>query len=374
MITFIDREKSILTYTTKRIVFVLCMFILFYLVSFLVDPYSDFWRNYFHRSYLDIIAEWLVSLLNCFLVAEASLVIHHKLNKTLLWTEKPVKRLIIETGFNICAVLLFITLNFLCMYLIYKKSYDAQPAVTINDIRETLQWVVVSLVISFVVMAINTGNYLINNWKNTQLLVIEHKLRAAELRQSTVEAELNTLKLQIDPHFIFNNLSVLSELILEDPQLGYQFSENFSKVYRFLLVNSKKNLISLEDEMKFLKAYIFLIQHRIGAGVNFEIAVDEVSGDFFLPPLTLQLLVENAIKHNKTNKTNPLTIKIYSEDIDKIVVENLLSPIENNTLPSTGMGLSNISSRFQLLSRQVPEILVKDGYFKVIIHLMKYDK
>lgn len=352
----------------------MCALVLLYLVSFLMDPYSENWTNYFDRSYLNILAEWTVSFLFCFLVAESSLIIHRKLNKRFPWTRNPVRRLLIESAINCCVVLILIFLDGVCMHLIFKESFASQDQCSIENIREMIRWTLVSFAISFFIMAVNTGNYLINNWKNTELQVTEHKLRVSELRQASVEAELNAFKLQIDPHFIFNNLSVLSELILENQDLGYQFSENFSKVYRFLLVNSKKNFISLEEEMKFVKAYIFLIQHRIGSGVHFEITVEKESNGFFLPPLTLQLLVENALKHNKTHKNDPLQIKIYSDGPEKIIVENTLAPLENKTDYSTGIGLSNILNRFNLLSRQAPDIINRDGYFRVIIHLMKYDK
>ncbi len=94
----------------------------------------------------------------------------------------------------------------------------------------------------------------------------QHKLRASKHKQAAMAAELQALKLQIDPHFIFNNLSVLSELILEDQQLGYEYSEKFARVYRYLLVNSRKDIIVVEEELKFLESYIFLIEKELGKG------------------------------------------------------------------------------------------------------------
>ncbi len=133
-------------------------------------------------------------------------------------------------------------------------------------------------------------------------------------------AELQALKLQIDPHFIFNNLSVLSELILEDQQLGYEYSEKFARVYRYLLVNSKKDIIAVEEELKFLDSYIFLIEKRIGEGVIFKIDVQEEYKSMYTLPLSLQLLVENAIKHNQTSKANPLEIHVYTNSESELVV------------------------------------------------------
>lgn len=220
------------------------------------------------------------------------------------------------------------------------------------------------------IIAINTGNYLILNWRNTAIEAAGHKLKAAENKQAAMEAELQALKLQIDPHFVFNNLSVLSELILENQQLGYEYAENFSKVYRYLLVNSRKDIILLEEELKFLNAYIFLIQHRAGNGVHFEIDIDKGSRDLYLPPLTLQLLIENALKHNKTIKSDPLKIRIFSNDKKELIVENKLIAIEKQ-VNSSGIGLQNIISRYQLLSKEPPEIIKGPDSFKVIIRLIK---
>jgi two-component system LytT family sensor kinase len=367
-------ENTFKTNKTRRIFFVLCAFVLSYLVAYLIDPYSVLWTNYWSRDLADLAAEWLFSILFCFLIAEASLMIHYRLNNKYPWINNPAKRLAIEAFLNICAVLVFMVLNFSCMYLIYHKSHPAETEFSPENIRNLMQWAVVSFVISFIIVAVNTGSYLINNWKNTELQVIQHKLRESELKQASVQAELNALQLQIDPHFIFNNLSVLSELILEDKELAYQFSENFSKVYRFLLVNSRKNLISLDDEIKFLKAYIFLIQNRIGEGIEFELMINPASSKLFLPPLTLQLLVENAIKHNTTKKNDPLRIKIYTDGSNRIIVENKLAPLLNKAPHSTGTGLANINQRYALLAKPVPEILISKDTFKVIIHLIGYDQ
>jgi two-component system LytT family sensor kinase len=367
-------EKTFLTHKTRRIVFVMAAFFLFYLVSFLIDPYARFWKDYFQRDKTDLLLEWLISFSFCYVLAEASLFIHNLLNKYIPWTKSPAKRLVIESILNIFSVFFFIVLNGLCLYLVYNQTFADQAVHSVENTRDALQYLIVSLVISFMFMGINTGSYLINNWKSTELQVSKHKLRVSELRQASVEAELNALKLQLDPHFIFNNLSVLSELILEDQNLGYQYSENFAKVYRFLLLSSKKNLIPLSEELKFLNAYIFLIKHRIGIGIRFEISVNKSSDALLIPPLTLQLLIENAIKHNRTSKNNPLHIEVYSDGIEKLVVKNVLSPLKSQGMPSTGIGLANIISRFNLLSMQPPEIFAGDHHFKVVVHLIKYDK
>lgn len=366
-----NTEHTFLSNKVKRLVFVPFAFVLFYLVSFLLDPYAKFWAEYTQRNFWNLIAEWSTSLVFCFLVSEASIFIHAKLNNSLSWTDRPFKRLVVEALFNMLAVMFIIFLNIVFIICIEKEDLSAPST---EDIKNLMQWGVVSMMISFMIIAINTGSYLVSNWKNSEMKVTEHKLREAELKQASVEAQLTSLKLQLDPHFIFNSLSILSELILEDQQLGYEYSERFSKVYRFLLVNSKKNTISLEEELKFLESYIFLIKHRIGSGILFDINVAPQSKALYLPPLTLQLLIENAIKHNSTNKNNPLTIKLYTQESQILVVENSLALIENKNLRSFGIGLPNIMSRFELLKGKTPEIIKTPTTYKVVVHLMDYEQ
>ncbi|WP_113662008.1 sensor histidine kinase [Pedobacter nanyangensis] len=364
-------ERTFLSNKAKRAVFVPLAFVLFYLVSFLLDPYATFWQEYFQRSFWKLLTEWMVSLVFCFLVSEASIFIHSRLNRTLPWTDQPLRRLMTEALFNMLAVMVIIFLD-IAFIVFIEKEHVGDPST--EDIKNLMQWGVVSTMISFTLIAINTGSHLAANWKSSEMSLAQHKLREAELKQASVEAQLNALKLQLDPHFIFNSLSILSELILEDQQLGYEYSERFSRVYRFLLVNSKKNTVSLEEELKFLDSYIFLIKHRIGSGVTFDIDVAPHFKSLYLPPLTLQLLIENALKHNSTNKNSPLNIRIYTKDIPVLVVENSLSLIENQNLRSFGIGLPNIMNRFQLLQGKLPEIVKDAATYKVIIHLMDYEQ
>ncbi|WP_243655428.1 sensor histidine kinase [Sphingobacterium sp. JUb78] len=290
------------------------------------------------------------------------------------WTSNKSKRLFLEIMLNFSIVLLMIMMNMLFFTLLDLSSSDVEDVLSIEDIKSILRWIVVSLVISFMIISINTMTYLISNWISIATEMSEQKLKTAELKQASAEAELHALKLQLDPHFIFNNLSVLSELILEDQQIGFEYSENFAKVYRFLLLNSKKNIITLDEEINFLNAYIFLITHRIGSGVHFTIKINEHSKYMYIPSLTLQLLIENAIKHNKTSRKEPLNINISNPEVGLIIVENTLSPIENTKNISTGIGLNNIISRYKLLGKKVPEVIKDKLTFKVSIQLIEYDK
>ncbi|PSK91643.1 histidine kinase [Taibaiella chishuiensis] len=359
------KKDLFLNNTGKRVLFILFAFILTYIVSYIIDPYAPYWGTFFTRPAWEILEDVAFSVFTSAVISETSILTSRKLNKCIIWTEKPLKRLIVETTLNMLMVLL---INLLLTF-VYVHCADSDRAASVNSIlsiEETkgmIHWIVVSAAIAFMIMGINTGDYLILNWKNAAI-------KAAEYNQAAMEAELQSLKLQIDPHFVFNNLSVLSELILEDQQLGYDYAENFTKIYRYMLVNSRKDVIPLEDELKFLDAYMFLIKHRIGDGVEFNISVSKDAKFLLLPPMTLQLLVENALKHNRTTKKDPLVIWIFNTDQHELVVKNTLMRIGKN-IDSSGIGLKNIDRRYRLLSERQLKINDDGHCFTVTLPLLK---
>lgn len=359
------KKDLFLNNTGKRVLFILFAFILTYIVSYIIDPYAPYWGTFFTRPAWEILEDVTFSVFTSAVISETSILTSRKLNKCIIWTEKPLKRLIVETTLNMLMVLL---INLLLTF-VYVHCADSDRAASVNSIlsiEETkgmIHWIVVSAAIAFMIMGINTGDYLILNWKNAAI-------KAAEYNQAAMEAELQSLKLQIDPHFVFNNLSVLSELILEDQQLGYDYAENFTKIYRYMLVNSRKDVIPLEDELKFLDAYMFLIKHRIGDGVEFNISVSKDAKFLLLPPMTLQLLVENALKHNRTTKKDPLVIWIFNTDQHELVVKNTLMRIGKN-IDSSGIGLKNIDRRYRLLSERQLKINDDGHCFTVTLPLLK---
>ncbi|WP_343604149.1 histidine kinase [Fluviicola sp.] len=356
-----SRKNSFLSNNRKRFLFTISAFLLMYLVAYIIDPFSEHWYHFFDRDFSEIAEDWTITLLVCLAISESSITVSNQLNKYLLWTDSPILRLAVETALN---VLLVLVINWLVSLWCLQQLPDASRYIpSLEERRGFLQWVTVSVIISFMIMGINIGNYLISNWKN-------EVLRVAELNQSVVESELQALKLQLDPHFVFNNLSALSELILEDQELGYNYAENFSRIYRYMLVNSKKDMISLQDELMFLDSYMFLIRNRLGAGVMFEIAVNPECSSLMMPPLTLQMLVENALKHNRTNKKEPLIVRIYTNDLCELVVENIRLPLER-THDSSGIGIQNIIRRYNLLSEKEPKIVKGPHLFQVIIPLLK---
>lgn len=359
-----SRGDSFLTDKGKRILIPVVAILMLYLITYIMNPFSQYWHDYFNRGLGYLIADWTLSFMFCLCVSEASIFIGRKLNTSISWTDHPRVRLGMESGLNFVVILLLLFL--LGMLYLYIGEGDTQSVLNASSpaeaTRGVFQWFLVSFVIAFMIITINTVDFMIANWKNAAL-------RAAESSQLAMEAELQSLKLQLDPHFVFNNLSVLSELILEDQQLGYEYAENFAKIYRYLLVHAKKDLIELEEEIKFLHAYIFLLEQRIGDGVHFNIDIDFDCFNRQLPPLTIQMLVENALKHNKTVKRNPLVISIYCKEKKVLIVENTFNPLELKA-PSSGLGIKNIIRRYGLISGAKPEIYNDEKIYRVTVPLL----
>lgn len=351
-----DKKQKLLYGFKKRLLIWATAFVFSYIFIYLVDPFS--YKELIGKSWYYILEDVLWILFFSVIISEVSLLIDYYLDKKISWNERSIRRLIIQTLLQIIGSIgIVILINF-----IFEMCSDTTTSDYRKEITLMGQWIATNIVVSLLISAINTGNFLLENWKKTALESARHQLKSSEHKRAAMAAELQALKLQIDPHFIFNNLSVLSELILEDQQLGYEYSESFAKVYRYLLVNSKKDTITLDEELKFLNSYIYLTQKRIGEGVQFDISVNEKLRKFLLPPLALQFLVENALKHNQTSKSNPLKIKIYTTKDDYLVVLNSLSPLISK-VESADVGIKNIISRFEFLGDKKPIIIKSDKDF-----------
>jgi len=351
---------------TKRLMLIAFTFAGSYATLFIILPYS-YWKNYFGMPAPRLITDLLVNLLFCVVIIVQSHFIDRKLDKKISWMTQPLKRLLVQTLFQILGVLfLIICLSFI--YLIFADAVSTQsPQI---DLRQGLYSVISIILWGLTISALNTGSFLLRNWKTATMKAAEFEIKAAQNKQLAAEIELQALKLQLDPHFVFNNLSVLSELILKDQQLGYEYTENFAKVYRYLLINSKKKLIPLREELRFLDAYLFLINNRMGGGSVFHIDIDESKLDMLIPPVTLQLLIENAIKYNRTEEENPLVISIYLNGGNELAVSNTLLPLIRQPV-STGIGLENIMSRYALLGDRKPVIEKTNKTFTIKVPLIK---
>jgi two-component system, LytTR family, sensor kinase len=198
----------------------------------------------------------------------------------------------------------------------------------------------------------------------------EKKLETEKLIKTTAQAQLQSLRSQVNPHFLFNNLNVLSALILKDTSNANEFVEKFAKVYRYILKSHEKELVPLEDELAFIKSYCYLLLKRFGKNIQVEIDIPEVYFNLYIIPVALQILVENAVKHNVISQRQRLFIHIYMETDDRIIVSNSLQRKILAENDSSQLGLKNIAQRYELLNRSIIEISENNGFFVVKLPLI----
>ncbi|MFT3702159.1 MAG: histidine kinase [Agriterribacter sp.] len=209
-------------------------------------------------------------------------------------------------------------------------------------------------------------SYLINKWKS---FIVE----AEGLKKAQLQSELDNLKSQVNPHFLFNSINSLSSLISEDPEKAQKFLQEMSKVYRYLLQNNERELAPLYIELDFLNSYFHLLKTRYENGISMTISVDTKYYQYLLPPLTLQMLIENAVKHNAILEKSPLQISLQVNDEEKLVISNN-KQLKTTAIESNKIGLKNIKAKYTLLKQD--EVLVNEDEhcFTVTIPLVKTDE
>ncbi len=199
---------------------------------------------------------------------------------------------------------------------------------------------------------------------------LEADLAVQRLKQEKTEVQIRALQAQINPHFLFNSLNTLSSLIDESPRQAGDFVDELSSVYRYLLRANEADLTPLRTELHFIESYFHLLKTRHGEGIRLETAVSDAFADSPLPPLTLQLLVENAVKHNVILPEEPLTVRIRTTPARQLVVENTLQR-KRLRVESNGVGLSNIAVKYRLLGQAEPLVEEQNGWFRVTLPLLE---
>ncbi len=205
-------------------------------------------------------------------------------------------------------------------------------------------------------------------WKNT---LVEKE----RLEKENLASQLEGLRNQVNPHFLFNSLNTLIQIIPENPDTAIRFVRQLSKVYRYILEMKDSRTTALSNELEFLNAYIFLLKERFGDNLNVNTAaniLEEGQCDTQIVPLALQIVLENAIKHNIISTEKPLKIEIYVESGTKLIVRNNLQR-KNQVQEGTGTGLQNINNRYALVSGKQIDVIVTPQYFTVVMPLLKIE-
>lgn len=229
---------------------------------------------------------------------------------------------------------------------------------------ETLFMVGLNLFYLAIIFAVYESRYFFRQW-------LISKRQTEELSRANLEMQLDSLKNQVQPHFLFNSLNTLQALVKSNEnKTAVRFIGDLSQVYRYLLQSNEQQLISLEKELEFTHAYFGLLKTRFEDGISLEVNVDPIFRHAQIPPLTLQLLVENAVKHNVVSVSKPLIIKIFTTKEGELVVQNNLQSKPNNSMPSSKKGLMNIASKYALLRQPHVQIYEKEDIFEVRVPLI----
>jgi sensor histidine kinase YesM len=245
-------------------------------------------------------------------------------------------------------------------FLVYSTTFIRYGYIpTVNNIMPAFT---VCLLVLVFFQLVYLGKYFFKRWKMLQL-------EAEVLKREKVISELEALKVQVNPHFLFNSFSTLSALIEEDPKAAQEMVQELSFIYRYVLQSNNKSLIKLEEELEFIKALSFILQKRYGQHFKIDLQIDNSARENYILPLSLQMLVENAIKHNVVSPEKPLEIKIHSETPGFLTIENNLQ-LKNRVSGSGEIGLNNINGRYKILASKKVVIEKTDKYFKVGLPLI----
>jgi len=218
-----------------------------------------------------------------------------------------------------------------------------------------------NLITGILIIGIGTAFELQYKWMN------EEKLRK-DIEKEQLKTNLILLKNQISPHFLFNNLSVLTSLVYKNQDKAVDFINELSKVYRYVLESNNAELVTLQEEMEFLEHYIYLLKIRFENSILFEIKIEENQKQEFVLPMCLQMLVENTIQHNETSQANPLKVLIYTKN-NSLIIENKIQA-RSDSKESSKTGLTNLNSRYSFFTDKKIEIINDNQIFKVILPLI----
>lgn len=277
-------------------------------------------------------------------------------DKRISWIHHPLKRLLL-TSFTYLAYAFLVSFVLVTLYSFAKAniSLDDFPWKRIFDYSLMPMGIALGFMALFI-----TRSWLLE-WRKSAL-------EAEILRSEKLASQYQSLKDQLNPHFLFNSLNVLSNLVYENADKSAAFIQKLSRIYRYVLEAQKEEVIELEREVDFATNYLELQKLRFEDSLQFSVDIKEQTG--MIPPLSLQLLLENAIKHNIISEENPLFIHIFRKQ-DNLWISNTFQPKSSQTESSTGVGLQNIKMRYQLISNREMEVIQTKDEFLVKLPILE---
>jgi len=325
------------------------------LIALLGGPSVYFWCTSCFNNWDVALASMIVSAIQWILLWQGNAHVSTYLSYKIPWLENPSKRFLL----GVVGVIVYTPLAVYTLYLVLKFGFDIDT----GDIKSTL---LISVGITFVISFFLNSIEFLKNWKKASL-------DAERLKKEQMEAKYETLKNQVNPHFLFNSLNALTNLVYEDQDQAAKFIRELSKVYRYVLDTRAQEVVSLKTEMEFVNSYLFLQKIRFDEKLQLDIKIEGFEQKM-LPPMAVQMLLENAIKHNVIAEEEPLTIHIEIENREKLVIRNNLQKKNIPLEESSGMGLSNIKSRYEFLSPIPVEVIDGPSEFIVKLPLLAFEK
>lgn len=329
-----------------------------FVVQTIIIAYNHFSGFYINNSFREFLIRLIfsafVSTLFGLVIVYFNLLVISNLNRFFPWSSSIVKRMLIQV---LVSIALSFTVASIMTSLIHQIGpYKAGLAKTI-----LLNGLIVSVINLLVMAALEAWIYYVESRKSQQEL--------DAIRNELTMIRFEVLKNQINPHFLFNSLNVLSALVSSDTQKAGLFIEEFAQIYRYVLETIEKPLVSLGQELEFARSYMYLQQIRYGANLQYTVDVDSVWLHTFVPPLSLQVVLENAIKHNAITNHFPLLISIREHE-GYLLIENSIKH-KISGIPSTGLGQKNLVRRYSLSSGLEPTFKVLNGNYLVKLPLIQ---
>lgn len=272
-------------------------------------------------------------------------IVANVITKRISWIEYPGRRFIIgivsTIGYSILAIISLMTFFESVLGYNFGKGY--------------VYTVYGSLITTILISLFLHSRSFLMHWRQATI-------QSEKYEKESIAAKYESLKNQVNPHFLFNSLNALTNLVYEDQDKAVKFIKQLSEVYRYVLDTRDKEVVVIEEELKFLQSYLYLQQIRFGNKLKIEISLSNHKS--YVTPLALQMLIENAIKHNVVSEDSPLNIKLFNRD-GFIIVENNLYKKTALGEPSAGVGLENICKRYELLSNTKVQVIKNTDTFTV---------
>jgi two-component system LytT family sensor kinase len=353
----------------KHLIIVLLLSLIIGLLLFLYISYSltGQFPDFEHESLI-----FQFSVLTTLLIGLVFYFTTHKLNKILPWDKNFVSRILTSIIIN----MVFAIIITAAMFYFYLNIF-VKPHSYLQYLSNYQDGILKTLILLFVfTFTITVVEFLYYSYRQYAVLQIE----SIQLTREKLELQYKLLKSQLSPHFLFNSLNTISSLVYRDVRIAEKFIREFASTYHYILSTHQKNLVSIKEELCFVKAYGYILQTRFENALEIYYNVPPELYESKIPPFSLQLLVENAVKHNLIAEEQPLKIEIFFENNEYLVVRNnfigkpYYVKIKNKlykkpTERSYKIGLDNIEKRYSYFTNKKMQI-IKDGYFTVKLPIL----